>query len=120
MARKRDYKYEVFNISKSKQAQNDYVWEAKKKPLIWAIGQIDVTDVKEYFRTHVDDQGKPYSFTAYIAYLLGQSILEHPKINAYMDGRKKLVVFEDVDIVCVVERYFEGEIVQKLSNINII
>jgi pyruvate/2-oxoglutarate dehydrogenase complex dihydrolipoamide acyltransferase (E2) component len=108
MVKKRDYIYEVINISKSKQAQIDYVEEGRKKPLVWAIGHIDVTKPREYFRTHVDDQGKPYSFAAYMAYLLGQAILEHPKINAYMLGRKKLVVFKDVDIVCVVERYFEG------------
>jgi len=109
MTKKRNYNYEVKDISKTKLAQIDYVEEGRKKPIVWAIGQIDVTDVREYFRTHVDEEGKPYSFTAYIAYLLGQAILRHPLINAYRQGRNKLVIFEDVDIVCVVERKFEEE-----------
>lgn len=110
MAKKYNYKYEEVPISKTKQTQIDYVREGKKKLLVWATGQIDVTLCRDYFRTHLDNEGKSYSFTAYMAYLLGQAILEHPHINAYMRGSKKLVIFEDVDIVCVVEREFEGHI----------
>jgi pyruvate/2-oxoglutarate dehydrogenase complex dihydrolipoamide acyltransferase (E2) component len=108
MGSKYNYNYEVVTLKKSKQAQLDWVEEGRKKPIIFATGIIDVTKPREYFRTHVDELGKPYSFTAYIAYLLGQAVLEHPHVNAYMKGRKKLVIFEDVDIVCIVERHFEG------------
>jgi len=110
MAKKYNYNYKVVPIGKSKQIQTDWLMECTKKAIIWGFGQIDVTKPREYFRTHVDDQGNTFSLTAYMAYLLAQAVLEHPHINAYRDGRKKLVIFEDVDIVVIVERKFEGHI----------
>ncbi len=95
-------------LKKTKQAQMDWTEQGRKKPIVFATGIIDVTKVREYFRTHVDENGAKYSFAAYMAYLLGQAILEHPNINAYLNGRNKIVVFEDVDIVCIVERQLEG------------
>ncbi|MBN2157118.1 MAG: 2-oxo acid dehydrogenase subunit E2 [Candidatus Lokiarchaeota archaeon] len=106
--RKYNYKYEVRNITKTKQAEIDFISLGRNKNNISAIGVIDVTEVRNYFRSHLDEYGKPYSFTGYIAYLLGQAIKEHPHINAYMKGRKKIIIFEDVDIVAIVERQFEG------------
>ncbi|MHA1451386.1 MAG: 2-oxo acid dehydrogenase subunit E2, partial [Promethearchaeota archaeon] len=108
MAKKYNYNYKVVPIGKSKQIQTDWLMECTKKANIWGIGQIDVTKAREYFRTHVDEEGNKYSLTAYMAYLLAQGILKHPHINAYRDGRKKLVIFEDVDIVVIVEKKFEG------------
>jgi len=107
MPKKYNYNYEEVKISKTKQTQIDWVAEGKKKLMVWAIGQIDVTLCRNYFRTHRDEDGNKYSFAAYMAYLLGQAILKHPHINAYMRGRDKLVIFEDVDIVCIVERKFD-------------
>lgn len=110
MPKKHNYNYTVEKVSPTKQAANDYVAEGKKKLMVFATGNIDVTKPREYFRTHRDEEGNKYSFTAYMAYLLGQAVLEHPYINAYMSGRKKLVIFEDVDIVCIVERHYKDHI----------
>jgi pyruvate/2-oxoglutarate dehydrogenase complex dihydrolipoamide acyltransferase (E2) component len=110
MTKKYNYNYKVVPISNVKQTQTDWLMESRKKAIIWAFGQIDVTRARNYFRTHRDEEGDKYSFAAYMAYLLGQAVLEHPHINAYRDGRKKLVIFEDVDIVVIVERKFEGYI----------
>ncbi|TFG19203.1 MAG: hypothetical protein EU530_07000 [Promethearchaeota archaeon] len=108
MPKQYDYNYKVMKLKKTKQAQMDWTDQGRKKPTVFATGIIDVTKVREYFRTHVDKNGNKYSFTAYIAYLLGQAILEHPNINAYLYRRDKIVIFEDVDIVCIVERELEG------------
>ncbi|MHA1109665.1 MAG: 2-oxo acid dehydrogenase subunit E2 [Promethearchaeota archaeon] len=108
MAKKHNYNYKEVKLKKSKQAQADWSALGRKKPIVFATGIIDVTEVREYFRTHVDDEGKSYSFAAYMAYLLGQAILKHPNMNAYLRGRDKLVIFEDVDIICIIERFFEG------------
>jgi hypothetical protein len=108
MAKEHKLNYRVVQLKKSKLAQIDWVNEGRKKPLVFATGIIDVTKPRDYFRTHVDEFGKSYSFAAYMAYLLGQAILEHPAMNSYLKGRNKLYIFEDVDIVCIIERKFEG------------
>jgi pyruvate/2-oxoglutarate dehydrogenase complex dihydrolipoamide acyltransferase (E2) component len=44
------------------------------------------------------------SFTAYIVYCLARTVGEHTMLHAYRKGRKKLVVFDDVDVNTVLEK----------------
>jgi pyruvate/2-oxoglutarate dehydrogenase complex dihydrolipoamide acyltransferase (E2) component len=44
------------------------------------------------------------SFTAYLAYCLGHALGEHTMLHAYRRGRKKLVVFDEVDVNTLLEK----------------
>jgi hypothetical protein len=44
------------------------------------------------------------SFTAYLVYCLGRALDEHKALHAYRHGRKKLVVFDDVDVNTLLEK----------------
>lgn len=44
------------------------------------------------------------SFTAYIVYCLSRTVGKHTMLHAYRRGRKKLVVFDDVDVNTVLEK----------------
>jgi pyruvate/2-oxoglutarate dehydrogenase complex dihydrolipoamide acyltransferase (E2) component len=44
------------------------------------------------------------SFTAYIVYCLARTAGKHTMLHAYRKGRKKLVVFDDVDVNTVLEK----------------
>jgi pyruvate/2-oxoglutarate dehydrogenase complex dihydrolipoamide acyltransferase (E2) component len=44
------------------------------------------------------------SFTAFIVYCLARAVDQHPMLRAYRKGRKKLVVFDDVDVNTLLEK----------------
>lgn len=44
------------------------------------------------------------SFTAYLVYCLGRALDEHKTLHAYRRGRKKLVVFDEVDVNTLLEK----------------
>lgn len=43
------------------------------------------------------------STTAFIIYCASKAIEEHPHVHAYRDWRGRLVIFEDINITCMVE-----------------
>lgn len=48
--------------------------------------------------------GHGISFTAWIVTCLAQAVSEHPHIHALRKGKRKLILFHDVDVTVVVER----------------
>lgn len=44
------------------------------------------------------------SFTAFMVYCLGHAIGQHPMLHAYRKGRRKLVIFDDVDVNTLLEK----------------
>jgi pyruvate/2-oxoglutarate dehydrogenase complex dihydrolipoamide acyltransferase (E2) component len=44
------------------------------------------------------------SFTAFLAYCLGHAVEQHKMLHAYRKGRKKLVIFDDVDVNTLLEK----------------
>lgn len=48
------------------------------------------------------------SFTGYLAFCLSRAVDEERSVQAYLKGRKQLVIFDDVDIGLPVQRQIEG------------
>ena len=75
---------------------------------VYAIGDIDVTDplkkIKEYKSKGID-----LSFSAYITHAFAKTVAEHPYMQAIKWRRRKMVVFEDVDVSFLVEREVKGK-----------
>lgn len=74
-----------------------------RRHLIYGLLEVDVTDARARLRTLLDQHGKPLSFTAYIAATLGAALNVMPEVQAYRDWRGRLVLFDDADIVVLVE-----------------
>jgi Pyruvate/2-oxoglutarate dehydrogenase complex, dihydrolipoamide acyltransferase (E2) component, and related enzymes len=53
--------------------------------------------------------GEGLSFTGYLAYCLARAVDEDKSVQAYLKGRKKLVMFDDVDVGLPVEREIGGK-----------
>ena len=62
-----------------------------------------MTDTRRRIREHRRVTGRPLSLTAYIVYCLGQALADEPRLHALLDWRGRLVLFDDVDIVVIVE-----------------
>jgi pyruvate/2-oxoglutarate dehydrogenase complex dihydrolipoamide acyltransferase (E2) component len=78
------------------------------KHSVYGLLEVDVTVVRQFIAAHKARTGEALSFTGYLAFCLAQAVSEDPSVQAYVKGRKKLVVFDDVDVGLPVERRIGG------------
>jgi len=88
----------------------------RKKHIIHALAEFDVTRARQLIRQHQARTGEQLSFTAFAASCIGRVVAEDRVCHAYRK-RGKLVLFDDVDIAILVEHDVEG---QKLATMHVI
>ncbi|MDH3651129.1 MAG: 2-oxo acid dehydrogenase subunit E2 [Saprospiraceae bacterium] len=81
---------------------------SRNRHIVHGLLELDVTPVVQWIDRHEEETGEKYSFTAYIIYCLGQAIAKHSQLHAYLNWRRQLVVFEDVNVVTMVEVPLDG------------
>lgn len=86
----------------------DLLREAHRKHMIHALLEVDVTDTRRRIREHKARTGEALSFTAFVTTCLAKAVDEDKSMHAYRRGRRKLVVFDEVDINTMVERQAGG------------
>jgi pyruvate/2-oxoglutarate dehydrogenase complex dihydrolipoamide acyltransferase (E2) component len=75
-----------------------------RKHFMYGLLEVDVTVPKQFIEGYRAQTGELLSFTGYLAFCLARAVDEDKAVQAYMKGRKQLVVFDDVDIGLMVER----------------
>jgi pyruvate/2-oxoglutarate dehydrogenase complex dihydrolipoamide acyltransferase (E2) component len=81
----------------------------EKKHNIHALTEIDVTTPRMLINQYKQKIGEKISFTAFIVNCVAKAIEENEIVHAIRYGKKKIVIFDDVDIVTLVERFVNGE-----------
>jgi pyruvate/2-oxoglutarate dehydrogenase complex dihydrolipoamide acyltransferase (E2) component len=79
----------------------DISWPAHP---IYGLLEVDVTVARRAIAEHKQSTGETLSFTGYLTYCLAQAVEEDKSVQAYRKRRKKLVLFEDVDVGLMIER----------------
>src|SRR6266581_5226119 len=79
------------------------------KPMIHGLIEVDVTRARAYLREHQAKTGEALSFTAFIIACLGKAVDENKAVQAFRKGRKRLVLFDDVDVGTPIERDLAGQ-----------
>jgi pyruvate/2-oxoglutarate dehydrogenase complex dihydrolipoamide acyltransferase (E2) component len=82
---------------------------AKKRLVVPAILEVDVTEARRAIRAYRRQTGSGLSFTAWVVSCVARAAAEHPRVHAVRRGRRKLVLFDDVDVAVAVERTVPGE-----------
>ncbi|MFW9924030.1 MAG: 2-oxo acid dehydrogenase subunit E2 [Candidatus Thorarchaeota archaeon] len=70
--------------------------------------EFDVTDAREIIRKHKERTKETLSFTAYIIHCLAQAVAENKQIHAIRKGKRKMVLFDDVNIRLNIEKELDG------------
>jgi pyruvate/2-oxoglutarate dehydrogenase complex dihydrolipoamide acyltransferase (E2) component len=81
------------------------IWGSKRHHIPILL-EIDVTHAREIIHAQ-KKLGQGISFTGWVVKCLAQAVSEHQSIHALRKGRRRLVVFEDVDVAIIVERVIE-------------
>ncbi|HEU0300921.1 MAG TPA: 2-oxo acid dehydrogenase subunit E2 [Longimicrobium sp.] len=82
----------------------DYLAVAHRKHLVHALVEVDATLPRRLLREHRARTGESLSFTAFVIACLARAVDGDPSVQAYRLGRRRLVVFDDVDVSVLVER----------------
>jgi pyruvate/2-oxoglutarate dehydrogenase complex dihydrolipoamide acyltransferase (E2) component len=63
-----------------------------------------VTVARQFIAEHKARTGETLSFTGFLAFCLARAVDEDRAVQAYLKGRKQLVLFDDVNVGLMVER----------------
>ncbi len=79
------------------------------KHAVYALLEVDVTTSRQFISEHKARTGEGLSFTGYLAYCLARAVDEDRSVQAYLKGRKKLVMFDNVNVGLPIEREIGGK-----------
>ena len=101
--------YQLIPYPKMRRANSAMLLSFQRKPMMHGLIEVDVTKAREFLREHKERTGESLSFTAFIIGCIGKAVDEQKAVQAYRQGRRHLVVFDDVDVATVIERDVEGQ-----------
>jgi chloramphenicol O-acetyltransferase len=84
---------------------NDLYW---RKHCLYGLLEVDVTIARQFIEEHRAQTGEKLSFTGYLAFCLARAVDVDKTVQAYKKGRKQLAVFDNVDVMLMIE-HKDGE-----------
>jgi pyruvate/2-oxoglutarate dehydrogenase complex dihydrolipoamide acyltransferase (E2) component len=81
----------------------------RHKQTIHGLLEVDVTRPRAVLRAYKARTGEPLSFSAFLAVCLAKAVDEHKIVQAFRQGNKRLVMFDDVDMYTVIEHAVAGK-----------
>ncbi len=79
------------------------------KHRIYGLVEIDVTKARKFISENEAKTGEKLSFTGWVVKCVAQAVSEHKEVQAIKKGKKKLIVFDDVDVGMIIERQVKSE-----------
>jgi pyruvate/2-oxoglutarate dehydrogenase complex dihydrolipoamide acyltransferase (E2) component len=86
----------------------DAGWLGSRRHLIHGLLELDVSSVRTFIREHEAQTGESLSMTGYIVRCLAGAIERHPRGHAYRDWLGRSVIFDEVDVVTMIETEVGG------------
>jgi pyruvate/2-oxoglutarate dehydrogenase complex dihydrolipoamide acyltransferase (E2) component len=96
-----DYRYQ--EIVRSRIATFDIFDAGLKKHHINALLEFDVTESRRKLR-ELRKKGTAVSFNAWLIRVIGSVLEKHPEAAAYVYNKKKLIIFNDINVSLLVEK----------------
>ncbi|MBN2399662.1 MAG: 2-oxo acid dehydrogenase subunit E2 [Candidatus Aminicenantes bacterium] len=104
----RNRKYKTVEFPRSRIATFDIGAIGKEKHYVTALLELDVTEARRKIRAARRTSGQKLSFNGWLLKAIAETIGKYPEVAAYRCGRRKLIVFDDVDISIIVEKEING------------
>jgi hypothetical protein len=101
--------YEVLPYPRSRLLMVDGGRLANRKHTIHGLVAFDITDTQQALRRHRRRTGDPLSFSAFFLACLGRAIDENKQLHAYRTWRRRLILFDEVDVNMLFEVEVAGE-----------
>ena len=107
-----EYRIETFPLSRL--STIDIGIAGKKKHHMMAFIELDVTEARRKLR-ETKNRSEKKSFSTWLIKCISHACEECKQIHSARKGKRKVVIFEDVDISIMIEREIKGKKVQANS-----
>jgi pyruvate/2-oxoglutarate dehydrogenase complex dihydrolipoamide acyltransferase (E2) component len=101
--------HEVVPFPKVRLRITDSLGLQRRKHIIHALTEVDVTEARRQIRELNSRTGETLSLTAFATHAVATAVDENKYMHAYREGRRRLIVFNDVDVATLVEHEVDGE-----------
>jgi pyruvate/2-oxoglutarate dehydrogenase complex dihydrolipoamide acyltransferase (E2) component len=101
--------YQVVPYPKMRRLEAIAYRSTQHKPMMHGLLEVDVTRARSHLSEHKAKTGEALSFTAFLIACLAQAVEEYKAVQAYRLGRKRLILFEEVDVYTPIERDVAGQ-----------
>lgn len=80
----------------------------KRKHHVTGLVELDVTDCRTMIRKYNRGQAEKISFNAWLISVIAQAVKKHDTAAAFLKGKRRLMIFDDVNVSIAVEKEIEG------------
>ena len=80
----------------------------RKRNTIRGLLEVDITNARNLLREYRNRAGENLSFTAFVIRCVARALDDDKSIQAFLDWRNRLVIFDDVDVQTMVEADIDG------------
>lgn len=101
-------KYHTEPFPKSRIATHDVCAIGLKKHHVAAMIEIDVSESREKIKQYRKTNGR-ISFTAWLVKVIGNTVKEYGRVASSLHGRRRLILFDDVNVSLAVEKKMDDE-----------
>ncbi len=95
--------YNLTNFPAEREIVIDAGYLGTGRHVIYALLEVDVTLAREKIHSVSTERGGKLSFTAFIVASFAKAIDAIPQVHSFLDWRRRLVTFHDVDVVTMIE-----------------
>lgn len=95
--------YHIIDLSVGRRVMLNMLDLAGQKHSMYGLLEVDVTVPRKFIAEHKERTGETLSFTGFLTLCLARAVEENKEVQAYLKGRKQLVLFDDVDVGIMVE-----------------
>lgn len=95
--------YQVVELTPARRVMINMLSLERAKHCMYGLLEVDVTVARQFIAEHKARIGETLSFTGFLTFCLACAVDQDKTVQAYLKGRKQLVLFDDVDVGLMVE-----------------
>jgi pyruvate/2-oxoglutarate dehydrogenase complex dihydrolipoamide acyltransferase (E2) component len=96
--------YHVVDLTPERRVWLNALHLSRPTHRMYGLLEVDVTVARQLIAEHRASTGETLSFTGFLVYCLARAVDENKEVQAYLKGRKQIVMFDDVNVGLWVER----------------
>jgi len=117
--------YKTQKFPKSRIATIDICEIGKRKHHVTGLIELDVSKSRQKIREYNKQHKNKISFNAWIISVISNTIKKYETSSSYLEGKNKLIIFENINVSVIVEKDLKGQkvpiplIIEKANEISI-
>ncbi len=104
-------KYTISAFPKNRQIASEVFDEFLKKHYMSGFFEVNISPGKLLIKEYENRTGEKVSFTGWITKCVSEAVRQFPEVNVFRWGKNKVIQFEDIDIIVMIERQLPDKVI---------